>query len=280
METHRLHVELLDRAVRVLVVGCGGTGSAFIGGLPYLHLSMLAQGHPLGLCVTALDGDNVSPANSVRQPFSRAEIGLNKAIVLVNRINLFWGLNWHAIPDALTMQALAPSYASYGEPHLRPDIVVGCVDTRAARAMIDKSVSGSSLTGYWLDVGNSAASGQFVLGEPRNARNKQSRTRLRTVAELFSEIADPALDDDNQPSCSAVEALSRQECFVNAVLAQHALALLARLFRYGHISHHGGFVDVATSRAAPLAVDPGVWRRIRRRGPAKRENGPTPRPGK
>src|SRR6266567_3896056 len=89
MEIHRLHEELLQREVRVLVVGCGGTGSAVLGGLPYLHLSMLAQGHPYGLSVTVMDGDNVSPANSVRQPFSRAEIGLNKAIVLVNRINLF-----------------------------------------------------------------------------------------------------------------------------------------------------------------------------------------------
>ena len=135
METHSLHEELLQREARVLVVGCGGTGSAILGGLPYLHLSMLAQGHPCGLSVTVMDGDNVSPANSVRQPFSRAEIGLNKAIVLVNRINLFWGLNWQAIPQALTAQTLAPSYAGYAEPHLRRDIVVGCVDTRAARAI-------------------------------------------------------------------------------------------------------------------------------------------------
>ena len=76
METHRLHAELLEREVRVLVVGCGGTGSAFIGGLPYLHLSMRAQGHPCVLRVTVMDGDKISPANSVRQPFSRAEVGL------------------------------------------------------------------------------------------------------------------------------------------------------------------------------------------------------------
>jgi hypothetical protein len=37
METHRIHPELLERQVRVLVVGCGGTGSAVVAGLPYLH---------------------------------------------------------------------------------------------------------------------------------------------------------------------------------------------------------------------------------------------------
>ena len=33
METHRIHPELLERQVRVLVVGCGGTGSAFVAAL-------------------------------------------------------------------------------------------------------------------------------------------------------------------------------------------------------------------------------------------------------
>jgi hypothetical protein len=35
------------------------------------------------------------------------------------------------------------------------------------------------------------------------------------------------------PICSAAEALERQESFLNQTLAQHALVLLARLFRYG-----------------------------------------------
>ena len=76
METHRLHEELLQREVRVLVVGCGGNGSAILAGLPYLHSAMLAQGHPFGLHVTVMDGDAVSPFNSVRQPFAKSEVGL------------------------------------------------------------------------------------------------------------------------------------------------------------------------------------------------------------
>jgi PRTRC genetic system ThiF family protein len=92
MEIHRIHPELLERQVRVMVVGCGGTGSAVVAGLPYLHQSLVARGHPGGLHVTVVDGDTISPTNCIRQPFARSEIGLNKAIVLVNRLNLFWGL--------------------------------------------------------------------------------------------------------------------------------------------------------------------------------------------
>lgn len=230
MEVHRLHDELLRREVRILVVGCGGTGSAVLGGLPYLHQALVAWGHPGGLRVTVIDGDTISPVNCIRQPFGRSEIGMNKAIVLVSRINLFWGLRWQAIPQTLTPQTLTPSYAGYGEQHLRPDIVIGCVDTRAARAAIAKSVAGYSTTGYWLDLGNHATGGQFVLGEPQNARNKRARLRLRTAAELYEELVDPDLDVGSEPSCSAIEALDRQEPYVNSCPAQHALALLARLF--------------------------------------------------
>ena len=153
-----------------------------------------------------------------------------------------------------------------GESSIRQtDIVIGCVDTRAARAVIERQTSHNSAIHYAIDIGNSESSGQFILGEPLNAVNRRSRTRLRTAAELFPEIIDATLDNDGQPSCSAIEALERQQCFVNSVLAQHALALLARLFRYGEISYHGSFVDVASSRAVPLAVDPLLWRQIRKR---------------
>lgn len=102
-----------------------------------------------------------------------------------------------------------------------------------------------------------------MLGEPANGRNRRSATRLRTVAELFPEAADAELRDD-EPSCSAAEALERQEPFVNPTLANHALALLARLFRYGRLSYQGGFVSLAaTARVQPLPIDPEYWKKLR-----------------
>ena len=262
METHRIHPELLERQVRVLVVGCGGTGSAVVAGLPYLHQSLLARGHPGGLHVTVMDGDTISPTNCIRQPFTRSEIGLNKAIVLVNRLNRFWGLKWEAIPAHLKRGCYISR--SYSGDDLRAHIVIGCVDTRAARAAIHDAVGNWSTVSYWLDLGNNADSGQFILGEPLNERNRRSRLRLRCAWELFPEIVDPSLDDDGQPSCSAAAALERQEPFINSTLAQYALALLARLFRYGEISYHGGFINLATGATSALRIDSKWWKSTRR----------------
>ena len=277
METHKIHEELLRRQVRVLVVGCGGTGSAIAGELPFLHHAMLASGHPGGLHVTLMDGDTISSTNCVRQPFSRSEIGLYKAVVLVNRINIFWGLNWEAVPAPLTdRNALSPSYENGSR---RTHIVIGCVDTRAARAVIRDATNNYSSVDYWLDMGNNADSGQFILGEPLNQINRRARTRLRTVAEWFPEIVDASRDNDGLPSCSAAEAIERQEPFLNQTLAQHALALLARLFRYGMTSYYGGFINLATGGCAPLSVEPRFWRQatLRRRRNARQRESPTTR---
>ena len=121
-----------------------------------------------------------------------------------------------------------------------------------------------STVSYWLDLGNNADSGQFILGEPFNERNHRSRLRLRTSGELFPEIVDPNLDNAGEPSCSVAAALERQEPFINSTLAQHALALLAWLFRCGELCYHGGFVNLATGVTSVLRIDPQYWKRTRR----------------
>jgi PRTRC genetic system ThiF family protein len=193
---------------------------------------------------------------------SRSEIGLNKAIVLVNRLNLFWGLKWEAVP--VHLQAGMFISRSYSGGDLRAHMVLGCVDTRAARSVIRDAVGNQSTVSYWLDLGNNADSGQFILGEPLNERNRRSKLRLRTVGELFPEIVDLTLENDGEPSCSAAAALERQEPFINSTLAQHALALLARLFRYGALCYHGGFINLASGMSSVLRIDPQCWQRTRR----------------
>jgi PRTRC genetic system ThiF family protein len=248
---HTLPSCLLQKKVHITVVGCGGTGSTIAAGLPFLHQAMIASGHPYGLGVTFVDGDRISRTNCVRQPFSESEIGLYKATVLATRINLFWGLGWKGTPHFLD--------ETWKE---ETDILIGCVDSRKARNTIMRTPACGNCH-YWLDIGNNSDSGQFVLGQPNNRHASDHGLRLPTVSDLFPEIVNAKMDKkDRLPSCSAVEALQRQEPFINQTLAYHALAMLARLFRYGRLSYHGGFVNLVTGRMSSLAVDPALWRRL------------------
>jgi PRTRC genetic system ThiF family protein len=237
---HLIAPALLERSVEVLVVGCGGTGSAIVAGLPFLHQAMLAAGHPGGLSVTLQDGDVVSETNCVRQAFCCSEVGHSKADVLASRVNLFYGMGWKSIPRNLG--------ASFDRCY---DLVIGCVDTRKARAAIVRANTKTAPV-YWLDIGNSAATGQYLLGQPSSSRN--AGRRLLTAADMWPEVVNPKLDNDDGPSCSAVEALERQEPFINQLLASHALGLLGRLFRHGRISYRGAFVNLENGRSVPIMV--------------------------
>jgi hypothetical protein len=128
----------------------------------------------LKLHVTLLEPDVISPTNCVRQPFSRSEIGLYKSVVLANRLNLLWGVDWDGIPDGLDPERKVTGV----------DIVIGCVDTRLARSAIANCVGDWREVDYWLDLGKNADSGQFVLGEPLNQRNRRKRLRLRNLGTL------------------------------------------------------------------------------------------------
>ena len=146
---HKIDPRLLSRQVDVALVGVGGNGSQMLTGLARLHMALLALGHPGGLRVTAWDPDRVSEANVGRQMFSPADVGLNKAVVLVHRLNAFYGLNWEAKPVA---------YAH--EEYSRRDLVISCVDTAAARRDIHKLIEKLAPVSYvvdhsyWLDLGN------------------------------------------------------------------------------------------------------------------------------
>ena len=151
---HTIPGELMgQKPVRVLVVGAGGTGSAIVMGLPYLDQAMRVWGRSSGLEVVMMDADTVSETNCVRQPFSVSDIGQNKATVLINRINLFWGTRWRAEPANFNERTLD----RINDTSL--DLLIGCVDTRAARGIIERAlraattegITGKRVTPFLLD---------------------------------------------------------------------------------------------------------------------------------
>jgi PRTRC genetic system ThiF family protein len=252
---HHVHPDLISKRVHINLAGAGGTGSQMLTGLARLDAAIRALGHP-GLDVAVFDPDEVSVANLGRQLFAPADVGCNKAEVLVTRINGWFGTKWNAVP--------AKFYGDNGTFSAGPMICVSCVDTAGARVGIGKRLTARKHL-YWLDLGNRQADGQVVLGVPaQNAEHSAFEFRLPTVLELFPEIARNAkrLDRDNGPSCSLAQALERQELFVNQSVCTPALQLLWQIFRYGRLTWHGAFVNLTTGRMNPIPVDPQAWRRM------------------
>lgn len=254
---HRIHPKLVDSQVAVDLAGCGGNGSQMLTGLARLHVALRALGHP-GLDVTAYDPDDVSAANVGRQLFSSADVGQNKAAVLVNRINAFYGLAWSASTARYRGSMASPGDGSHA------DIVVTCVDSAKARVQIGDGLDGCHGLYYWLDLGNRAHDGQVVLGCPvwDDEHRERYPERLPTVLELFPELR-TIKREDNAPSCSLAESLDRQSLFINQAVVTSALQLLWQIFRHGETTWHGSFVNLSTGRTTPLPVDPNVWARMR-----------------
>lgn len=253
---HYLPSELLNKRVRVMVIGAGGTGSHVVCDLAVLHQSMLDLGHPYGLEVTVVDFDAVSQANVGRARFYESDCGQNKAQVLTNRINLCYGLDFKAVSGKVEERS-----------DLRQmDIIIGCVDTRESRRAI--SESRTSAGAYWCDIGNGAYDGQVILGQlpgsyPRGVQADQEALRLPTVVDLYPEMLDAGLDPkDSGPSCSRAEALRKQSTFVNKQAALHAVSMLSALFKDGCLDHTAVFFNVQSGRSSTLACDPAAWRRF------------------
>lgn len=255
---HFTHEYLLNpqHPVTINVIGAGGTGSQMLSQLARIHQALIKLGHT-GLFITCYDDDTVSEANIGRQLFSPADIGQNKATVLITRLNMFFGTHWIAIPK---------KYSSSHENGDKANITISCVDSISARLDILKSFETG--TGYrhpyhneyyWMDLGNSQKSGQFVLGSIQSApQPKPSKTLepvgvLKHIFHLYPQFKTQKTKETG-PSCSLAEALTKQDLFVNSVLVQFAANLLWKMFREGRIKHQGAFINLETMDLAPINI--------------------------
>ncbi len=254
---HIIIPDLLDKRVEVHLVGVGGNGAQMAACLARLDIAMRALGHPHGLHVVAFDADRVSEANVGRQLYSAADIGRHKSIVTVHRLNQFYGLDWSAVPQRYEAAQEARPYGRGA------DILISCVDSRAARRQLHR-IAFDRFSGfrYWLDLGNTESTAQVVLGQPANRHTSQGAQRLPCVTELFPELLDADVADDDRPSCSVRISLASQGLFVNDVAVRYAAQLLYELFSKGRIAAHGVVVNLDSKRSGPIEVDPGTWARF------------------
>jgi PRTRC genetic system ThiF family protein len=231
---------LRDR-VNICVIGVGGTGSEVLASLARIDFAIRELGHP-GLKVTAWDGDQVERPNIGRQAFYPADLGFNKAIVTIQRINFLFGLDWEAMPCMFDI-AQQGSGGKY-------DLVITCVDVAQFRADLALANINSRSRGLWMDTGNGSHTGQVILG--RLWHSDSNSISLPSVFDFY-----PGLDgmaDNNTTSCSMEEALVNQDLPINRAIANVVMQLIWSLLRHGGLDHQGAYVDIRKGTQTPINI--------------------------
>ena len=225
-------------AISVTVIGAGGTGSEVLRHLARIHLALLSQGVK-GLLVTCVDPDVVTEANLGRQIFTKEDIGSSKAIVLIERINRFYGTSW------LAMQSLFDQKLSMKE-NFPGNIIISCVDRIKARKDIFHYFSNNQVQNYreeiqnhyWIDTGNNFDNGQIVL--------HIVKTQLPTIFDMFPEL-EKSREKKNIPSCSLAQALGHQSLFINTTIAQWTAQLVWNITQNKSLRSRGYFINLKKS---------------------------------
>jgi len=228
------------RRVDIHVIGVGGTGSETLACLARIDYAIRELGHP-GLKVTAWDGDNVERPNIGRQAFYPADLGHNKAVVTVQRINYLFGLDWVAVPR---------QFDANGNGLNGCDLVITCVDVAQFRADLAKSKCNQYSRALWLDTGNGPHTGQVILG--RLGQFSHNNADLPNVFDFY-----PGLDgkeEDNAPSCSMEEALANQDLPINRTIANVVMQMIWMLLRHGGLDHQGAYVDIRSGTMVPINI--------------------------
>lgn len=231
------------------LIGAGGNGAPMLMRLHKIHTTLRALGRN-GLKVIVWDMDTVSPFNIGRQPFYPADIGRNKAEVLVSRHKMIDPSisSWEWRPERFTEESKVSNTL----------MVITCVDNKAARRAVHKAVFENERALYWLDLGNEADTGQIVLGEAMHHRRK---LRLPVVTEIFPEILDESIPEDDSPSCSTEEAIRKQGLFVNEIVVGHAASLIWEGLHTGTVTKPIVFINTGVHSVNSVGINPDFYKR-------------------
>jgi len=243
----------VNNEINVFILGCGGSGSQFIDTIARLNYVIKKLGHK-GLNVTVFDGDTVSEASVARQRFYPCDIGENKALLTVHRLNLAYGMDWNAFPIMFIPSDYAPKPNSWGQslPQALPDLIVSCVDKAKVRAEVSELGKYANDDALFLDMGNGSSEGNVILGHWKQSERHDNSLVLPNVHSFYPELS--TMEDDDSPSCSMEESLRKQTLGINQTMANTSCTLLWLLLREGGIDYQGAFVDIKKGTSNPINI--------------------------
>lgn len=240
----------LSSTLRIAVVGCGATGSAvapLLFKLNHIRRELTAQEY--GLKLYLFDPKAVTETGKNRTGYFATEVGMNKAIVMANKLNTAYGRNFAVgHPRVFTSVDATNNY----------DVIITATDSAKSRYDIQYNVSQVSQrkTRLWLDIGVGEQFGNVVLGEFGHGKH-----RLPNALDLFPSLASTSEDKAlKRASCDVLDAITRQNFCVNEWGATMGIALLSRLMLNGSLTTHAAMYDVETCGSTPIRINRQVWR--------------------
>lgn len=217
--------------VKIVQLGAGGTGGHTA---PHLYRLLSSLGRPARLILC--DGDLVEAKNLVRQNFSPADLGENKAKVLAERYASVFAMETEYVPFFIEsletlMELLKPAAPIIHASPVRIAeefvILLGCVDNNRTRLLCHQAFYQSQNLVY-IDSGNGEFSGQVVCGVRRNGH-----TLSKPVGGLYPQILK---DQDRFPSelsCAEASQADPQSMTANIMAATAVVDIVYNILTHG-----------------------------------------------
>lgn len=248
------YIATSQHKITINLVGCGGTGTHVLTNLAMMNYSLQKLGRQ-PLFVRVWDPDEVTEHNVGRQMFSPSDIGRNKAEVVVERINRFYGTHWHHMDHRYERNDEIKS--------LGANFIISCVDSVESRKCVRRVYPkrAAKLYGvreryeqpyYWLDVGNGRSSGQIILGSFYGI--KQPGGDVHTLPTFLDEYK-RVKDDKTAPSCSMAEALGNQDLFINKIMATYATHMIWEFLINYRLDYRGIYVNLANMKVSQIPIE-------------------------
>jgi len=240
----------LDKPVKIIMLGAGGTGGHIA---PHLYRLLHTLDRPVKVVIA--DGDIVEEKNLVRQNFISADLGKNKAQVLAERYATAFGMEIKYIPDFIECGDMLSE-------HIRPDIyssspysyqrqeglvvLIGAVDNNRSRQLCHQVFKQADNLIY-IDSGNGEYTGQVVCGIKRSGR-----TYYKPIGDIYPDILSDTDKFPTQLSCAEAAVSAPQSIVANIMAATAVISYIYNILVLGNIDVRSVTFSTKTVNLKPI----------------------------
>lgn len=222
------------RPVKIVQLGAGGTGGHIA---PHLYRLLYSLDRPVRYIIC--DGDVVEEKNLVRQNFTPADLGENKAQVLAERYSTVFGMETEYVPafvedEDRLKELLTPTHFriqrpnSYRQDHvIEMVILLGAVDNNKSRQLCHR-VFYQAKELIYIDSGNGEYTGQVVCGVRRGGK-----TYYPPIGAVYPDVLEETDKFPTELSCAEASVSAPQSMAANITAATAVVDMVYNVLAVG-----------------------------------------------